>query len=145
MKKLITTTLPVLLLFSIIFSSCEKPAVEDRKPGNTKGGVFTVNYKWTPKDPAKKEKSGSGDITDGEKGVTYLLDPQLRADMCCTGGKWGVTVVPPNNNTVYIVKQNPKTGQVSFITTSQATYQILITYTCPDGTAYVVSISITAD
>ena len=143
MKKLIKTTMPVLFLLSLIFSACEKPAVNNPQPVKPNNGAFSINYKWTPKGVGEKQKSGSGDITNGETTVRFQLDPIPWGGNCCQGGKWAVYVTPPYNNAIYIKDQDAKTGQVGFVAHTAGTYQVMITFTCPDGTSYVSTISIT--
>lgn len=139
MKKLIQSTMPVLFLLSLIFSACDKPEVKNPNPVNPNGAVFWINYKWT--NSKGEAKSGSKEITDGEKGKVIHLDPYLHGSGICCDGTWGYTV--EFGNKVYGSTQDPKTGEVTFIPGSPGTYKITITYTCPDGTKYSASITIT--
>ena len=141
MKKLMNATMPVLFLMSIIFSACEKPEVQKPQPAAPVPVTFTINYKWTPKAAGEKVKTGTGDITEGENGVLYLLEPNLKGDGICCDGKWTFTVDTKENN--YGATQHIKTGVVSFTPTRFGTYKITIVYTCPGGTKYTQTITVT--
>ena len=140
MKQLFTKTIPVLFLLSLIFSSCDKE--NPANPANPGTATFWINYKYTPKTPPQTEQSGSGNITNGQTGVMFHLDPYLHGSGICNDGKWSYKVQAPAGNT-WVASQDPKTGKVDFITGTPGTYTITITYTCPDGTSYSASISIT--
>ena len=139
MKKLFKTSMPVLFLLSLVFTSCDKEEVKNPAPANPNNAVFWINYKWT--NAAGVAKSGSGDIKDGEKGKAYKLDPYLHGAGICNNGQWSYKVEFGNKD--YIASQDPKTGEVTFVPGSTGTYTITITYTCPDGTKYSATITIT--
>ena len=138
MKKLFKSLIPALALFSLFFTSCEKE--------NTAGpnAVFWINYKYTAPPPNQASGSGSGNIANGIVHAVYLLDPYLHGSGICQGGKWSFTVKPNPRTATFAATQNNKTGVVTFSGgSSPATYDITITYTCPDGSSYSATISIT--
>ena len=142
MKKLVQTIMPVLLLFSLIFTACKKPDFSDINAVDNHGANFSINYKWTPTDPSKKG-SGTGDIADGESGKVYQLTPNLQGPGICCNGEWTV-LVGTLDGTYEKPEQDKKTGKVTFTPKSKGTYKIKIVYTCPDyKTRYSATITIT--
>ena len=138
MKKLFKSFIPVLALFSLFFASCKKE--------NTAGpnAVFSIRYKYTAQPPNQASGSGSGNIANGIVHAVYLLDPYLHGSGICQGGKWSFTVKPNPRTATFAATQHEKTGVVTFSGgSSPATYDITITYTCPDGSTYSATISIT--
>jgi hypothetical protein len=142
MKKLLKSFIPVLALFSLFFTSCEK----EKQMQNTAdpNAVFSINYKYTAQTPIQVSGSGSGNIANGIVHAVYLLDPYLHGSGICQGGKWSYKVKPNPKTATFAATQDGKTGVVTFIGgSSPATYDITITYTCPDGSSYSATISIT--
>ena len=138
MKKLFKSFIPVLALFSLFFTSCEKENTADPN------AVFSIKYKYTAPAPNQASGSGSGNIANGIVHAVYLLDPYLHGSGICQGGKWSFTVKPNPRTATFAATQNNKTGVVTFSGgSSPATYEITITYTCPDGSSYSATISIT--
>ena len=138
MKKLFKSFIPVLALFSLFFASCKKE--------NTAGpnAVFSIRYTYTASPPNQASGSGSGNIANGIVHAVYLLDPYLHGSGICQGGKWSFTVKPNPRTATFAATQHEKTGVVTFSGgSSPATYEITITYTCPDGSSYSATISIT--
>ena len=141
MKKLFKSFIPVLALFSLFFTSCEK---DSPAGANDPNAVFWINYKYTAPPPNQASGSGSGNIANGIVHAVYLLDPYLHGSGICQGGKWSFTVKPNPKTATFAATQNQKTGVVTFSGgSSPATYEITITYTCPDGSSYSATISIT--
>lgn len=142
MKKLFKSFIPVLALFSLFFASCEKE--KQKQNAADPNAVFWINYKYTTPAPNQASGSGKGNIANGIVRAVYLLDPYLHGSGICQGGKWSFTVKPNPRTAVFAATQDQKTGAVTFIGgSSPATYQITITYTCPDGSSYSATITIT--
>ncbi len=139
MKKLFKSFIPVLALISLFFSSCKK-----ENPVPDANALFYINYSYTAPPPNQGNGSGSGNIANGIVRAVYILDPYLHGSGICQGGTWSFTVKQNPKAAAFAATQDPKTGKVTFIPgSSPATYKITITYTCPDGTSYSATITIT--
>ena len=138
MKKLFKSFIPVLTLISLFFSSCDKDHPVDEN------AVFYITYTYTAQPPNAGTGSGSGNITNGILHAMYKLDPYLHGSGLCANGKWSYDIKTNPKTALFVASQDPKTGLVSFSPgTAAATYTITITYTCPDGTSYSATITIT--
>jgi len=142
MKKISNLLIPALILFSLFISSCEKE--NHNAPAPDPNAVFWINYSFTAQPPNQATGSGSGNIANGIVNAVYKLDPYLHGSGICQGGKWSHEVKVNPKTAVFMSAQDTKTGIVTFKPgSSPATYTITITYTCPDGTSYSASITIT--
>ncbi len=138
MKKLFKSFIPVLTLLSLLFSSCDKEHPVDAN------ALFYITYTYTAPPPNQGSGSGSGDIAKGIVHAVYNLDPYLHGSGICKGGTWSYDVKPNPKTAVFFSTQDPKTGMVTFSPGSTAAvYTITITYTCPDGSSYSATITIT--
>lgn len=138
MKKLFKSFIPVLALVSLFLSSCDK-----EQPGDGKA-TMSIKYNYTATQPNQGSGSGSGNIANGIVHAVYILDPYLHGSGVCANGRWSYTVTQAPKAATFIATQDSKTGAVTFVPgSSPATYTITITYTCPDGTPYSGTITIT--
>ena len=128
----------MLALFSLFISSCEK-----EKPANS-NAEFYIRYSYTVAQPNQGSGSGTGNIANGIVNAVYQLDPYLHGTGICQNGKWSYEVKIDPKTAVFLATQDPKTGMVTIkVGTAKATYTITITYTCPDGTSYSATVTIT--
>ena len=139
MKKLFKSFIPVLTLLSLFLISCDK---ENPAAPAAATAHFSIKYTYTT--PKNVTGSGSGDILNGIVHGVYRLDPYLHGADICQGGTWSYKVKPNPKTATFMATQDPNTGMVTFSGgSSPASYEITITYTCPDGTSYSATITIT--
>ena len=142
MKKLFKSICPLLAIFSLLTSSCEKEKPADSPANFFIVGVFDINYTYTITHPAGGSGSGTGGIGMGITGATYQLSLDLQG-VNCPNGTWHFFHSEKPKTAVFVASQDPKTGIVTFIAgTKTAVYTISIVYTCPDGKSYLGQIKI---
>lgn len=141
MKKVFKSFIPVLAMFSLFISSCEKEKPAGPEPVYKVKEVFDINYSYTTTDPTSSD-TGTGDIGRGIVHANYQLSLDQQG-VKCQGGKWVYFVGGKPKTAVFVSSQDPKTGTVTFIPGSKsAAYTISIIYTCPDGNSYLGQIKI---
>jgi hypothetical protein len=142
MKKLFKSFIPVLAMFSLLISSCEKekPAAP-QKVFDVKG-VFDIDYSYRTIHAPHQSGTGTGDIGMGITAANYQLSLDQQA-VKCPDGKWYYFIGAKPKTAVFASSQDPKTGIVTFVAgTKSAVYTITIVYTCPDGKSYLGQIKI---
>ena len=135
MKKLLTATTAILILFSLFLVSCEKQ--KPAAPAPPGGLFFAIDYKWTP--PGEKEKKGTGNVAEGKTYTLIQLTPRILAGGCCAGGKWSYHVSPDNGVALY---QDTNTGRLDFVSHYTGSFQVIISYTCPGGDTYPTIVTV---
>ena len=136
MKKLFKNSTMAFVLLSFFAASCEK---ENAVPPAPAVMVMEATTTFTPKGETKP-KVVKGDVEEGERGITYIIQPKLNVCNCI--GTWSFTVAELNNNQ-YSGGIDIRNGAVRFMTMLSGTYKITIAYTCPDGSSVSTTVSIT--
>ena len=140
MKKLLKASTIALILFSFIATSCEKenPGAAAPVPAPVPMTLETATT-FTPPGTTTP-KTVKGDIEEGERDVTYIIQPKL--NVCNCAGTWSYTMAPMNNN-YYGHKMNPNNGAITFSARVSGTYVFTITFKCPNGASVSTTVTIT--
>jgi hypothetical protein len=142
MKKLFKSFIPVLAMFSLLISSCEKEKPANPQKAFEVHGAFDINYSYTTMDPPNRSGTGTGSIGMGFTRANYQLSLDQQG-VKCPDGKWNYFVGATPKTANYASTQDPKTGIVTFVAgTKSAAYTITIVYTCPNGKSYIGQIKI---
>ena len=136
MKKLFKNSTMAFVLLCFFAASCEK---ENPAPPPPVVMVMETSTSFTPAGTTTP-KVVKGDVEEGERGITYIIQPKLNVCNCI--GTWSFTVAELNNNQ-YSGGIDKRNGAVRFMTMLSGTYKITIAYTCPDGSSVSTTVSIT--